>query len=256
MHPDIGDNATLIVGPKPVAEYVRDHPERVDMVFAARGGRPGRENLPRLCKEAGVRFRLVEQAFLDKLVPGNHKGAAARVFTPGFADLEHVAESAATSSLRVILALDQVQDPGNAGTLARTLLGLGGAGLVVPRDRSSYLGGGAMRASAGALQRLAAAQVVNLARSLDELRSNGFAVYCAGKSESSVSAYATVFRFPCVLVLGSEEKGVRPNVARRCDQEVHIPMPGPMESFNVAQAGAILLGEMFRQAQGTPQKRP
>jgi 23S rRNA (guanosine2251-2'-O)-methyltransferase len=140
-----------------------------------------------------------------------------------------------------------VRDPGNLGTLARTLYALGGAGLVVPKNNSAFLGAGARRAAAGALEKLPVSRVVNLSRALDEAADAGWHIYGAAFTETSTSIYDATLRLPAILVLGSEESGIRHQVAERCEKMLHIPMRRDFDSLNVAQAGAICVAECARQ---------
>lgn len=241
-------NPQVLSGRKPVLDLVADEPERVDMVFIKKGGRSQPvSQIIDMCRKQGVRYRFTDQSKLDEMYSGNHQGVVARLFEPGFVEIEELLQTIAEAPLPVAVALDQVQDPGNVGALARTLYALGGAGLIVPKDRSAYLGDAARRISAGALARLPIARVVNLSRGLDECRDQGFPVYCAQAREDSVDAFSMKFEVPLILVLGSEEKGIRPGVAKRCTRAVAVPLAREFDSLNVAQAGAVLLGLMGRQ---------
>lgn len=189
----------------------------------------------------------------------SHQGVIARVFDAGFADLGDILRDAPDAPLPLIVALDQVQDPGNVGTLARTLYALGAAGLVVVRHGGAALGGAAARAAAGALEKLPVAKVTNLARALDEADEAGYTVYAAGGAAGGATGgtgaggdgrpgsgprnpFTEPLRTPAVLVLGNEDTGIRPNVAKRCHFTLAIPMARDFDSLNVAQAGAILVG--------------
>ena len=161
-----------------------------------------------------------------------------------YTDKAQLLAAVADAPLPLLLALDQVQDPGNVGTLCRTLYALGGAGLLLPRHNSAYLGPGARRAAAGALEHLPVAQVTNLARALDSADEAGLTIYGAGGAEgpNSLDAFTDRMRLPAVLVLGNEDKGLRPGVAKRCAHMLRIPLARSFDSLNVAQAGAVLLG--------------
>lgn len=193
----------------------------------------------------------------------SHQGVIARVFDAGFAELGDILRDAPDAPLPLIVALDQVQDPGNVGTLARTLYALGAAGLIVVRHGGAALGGAAARAAAGALEKLPVTKVTNLARALDEADEAGYTIYAAGGSAGGTDAdvaserkdgkggkhasaplnpFTEPLRTPAVLVLGNEDTGIRPNVAKRCHFTLTIPMARDFDSLNVAQAGAILVG--------------
>lgn len=238
------DNLVL-PGVKPVLELLRDDPARIDAVFIRKGRRDAHSDaIIDLCRAAGVRFSLVDETALRRVYSGPSQGVAARLFAAGFKSLEEVASEALSAPLPLLLALDQVLDPGNAGTLVRTLYALGGGGLIVPRHQSAYLGAAAAKSAAGAMQRLPVAKVANLSQALDRLAEQGFNIYgaAAGPEALSVNEFSPVF--PAVLLLGGEEGGLRPGVAKRCAAMLRVPMRREFDSINVAQAGAIIMGFM------------
>lgn len=233
-------------GIKPVTELLQQSPEKIDAVFVLKG-RKGKDTslILDLCREKGVRFSLVDDAFLDRLWRGRHQGAIARLFATGFTELADLLERAVDAPLPLIVALDQVQDPGNAGALARTLYALGGAGLIVPRHNGVYLGAAAARIAAGALDKLPVAKAANLAQALDEALDAGYTVYGADSASPDAAAenvFAMTPRLPAVLVLGSEEGGLRPIIRKRCTALLSIPFAREFDSLNVAQAGAVIIG--------------
>lgn len=239
--------AFLQPGLKPVTELLLQDPAKIDAVFL-RKGRKDRDTdrIIDLCREKSVRFSLVDDTFLDRLWKGRHQGVIARLFSGGFTDIEDMLGAAADQPMPLILALDQVQDPGNAGALARTMYALGGAGIIVPKHNGVYLGAAAARIAAGALDKLPVAKVSNLAQALDAALDAGFTVYGAemGVSDSSAlreNVFSFTPRLPAVLVLGSEEAGLRPIIKKRCSSFITIPFARQFDSLNVAQAGAILI---------------
>lgn len=248
-----GDDSPVLCGLKPVLELLETHPERIDAIWLRKGRRsPVTGTILDHCRAAGIRFCLTDAAFLDRMLGerARHQGIVARLFATGFADFSGLLATGADAPLPLLVALDQVQDPGNAGTLARTLHALGGAGLVIPRHNGVYLGAAARRAAAGALEQLPVAKVMNIGRAMAEARRAGWRVYGAAgeatEGETGVNALAAALRLPALLVLGGEEKGLRPHVREKCDAILRIPMLRPFDSLNVAQAGAILIACLAR----------
>ncbi len=238
----------ILSGAKPVLEMLEREPERIDTVLIRKGRRSqDTDRILDLCRDAKVRFTLTDAQSLDRLCSAGHQGVVARLFEAGFTEFSDLLTNATDAPLPLILVLDQVQDPGNAGTLARTLFALGGAGLVIPRHNGAFLGAGARRAAAGALERLPVSKVMNVARALDEARDAGFLVYGAAFGEGSLNAFTTPLHTPALLVLGNEDHGIRPQVAKRCHHLLHIPMLRAFDSLNVAQAGGILTSCFARQ---------
>jgi 23S rRNA (guanosine2251-2'-O)-methyltransferase len=235
----------LLPGRKPVRELLAAHPTTVDDVLLRQGLRgPDADAIVAACREAGVRFKFVPAADLDRLYPGNHQGVLARLAAGELATVADVLEAARNAPLPVALALDRVQDPGNVGTLARTLFALGGGGIILPRHEGARLGPGAAKAAAGTLSRMPVAKAANLSRALDEALDAGFAVVGAAGEEGAQNVFAATPDFPLVLVLGNEEEGLRQGIRKRCQALYRIPQARPLDSMNVAQAGAIILGRL------------
>lgn len=242
-------DTVLLPGLKPVLELLRESPERIDSVACRKGSRsPEFLEIQELCRQHHVHYTLVENSALDRLcrsgnAPAHHQGVVARLSCVPTVSLEKLLEDALQAPFPLVIALDQVKDPGNVGTLARTMYALGAAGLLLPEHNSAFLGPAALRSSAGALGRLPVTRAVNLARALDEAEERGFTIYGTGQSGSApvLNPYVQGLQLPAVLVLGSEEKGLRPGVAKRCSMWLKIPFRRTFDSLNVAQAGGILL---------------
>lgn len=240
----------VLSGLKPVIELLHRNPSHIDTLFLRKGQRSSeRSEILDLCRAAHVRFILTDANTLSKLCPTAHQGIVARLYDAGFIELDHLIEQTLKAPLPLIIALDQVQDTGNVGSLARSLYAFGGAGIIIPKHHTAYLGAGARRAAAGTLERLPITKVTNLARTLDTLRDANFTIYgTSAPHPESLNAFLTPFSLPAVLVLGNEDEGIRPNVLKRCDHCLHIPMiRTDIDSLNVAQAGSILMSCFLRQ---------
>lgn len=236
----------VLPGVKPVAERLSSAPEQVDSVLIRKGKRGAEvSKITDLCKKNKIRFTFVQDHSLDKLFSGNHQGVVAKIFEAGFKSEDEVLSEALETELPLVVVLDQIQDPGNAGTLARTIYGIGAGGMIIPKHNASFLGAAAAKASAGALGKLPVAKATNLARTLELAKEMGYFVYGAEYKEGSENLYKAKLHTPAILVLGNEEKGIRPNVAKRLDVSLHIPMAHGFDSLNVAQAGAMMLSQFL-----------
>ena len=172
----------------------------------------------------------------------DHQGVVAEVDPYPYADpAELLADPSA-----LLVALDQVQDPRNLGAVCRSAEVAGAAGVVIPQRRSAAVTAVACKASAGAVEHLAIAQVRNLADWLAQARDVGF--WAWGAEAGAPTAYTEAdLEGGTVLVLGGEGKGLRPRVAGSCDGLVSIPQRGRTASLNVSAAASVLLFEALRQ---------
>jgi 23S rRNA (guanosine2251-2'-O)-methyltransferase len=141
----------------------------------------------------------------------------------------------------LIVALDEVQDPQNLGSICRTAECAGAAGLAVPERRAAEVTPAACKASAGAVEHLRVARVKNMADFLLQARRAG--CWCYGASvEATISYEEPSYRGAgVVLVLGSEGRGLRPRVAKACDELISLPLRGRVESLGVSAAAAAIL---------------
>ncbi|ADH84990.1 23S rRNA (guanosine(2251)-2'-O)-methyltransferase RlmB [Desulfurivibrio alkaliphilus] len=176
----------------------------------------------------------------------SHQGVVARVKATGQPTLEGLLASLQPKENQLLLALDSIQDPRNLGAIIRTAAAFGADGLLIPKDRSAPLTGTVMKAAAGTLPLLTICRVTNLSQSLAQLKKHGFWIYGAG-GQAPQQLHQTSFSGPICLVMGNEQKGLRPLVSRHCDHLVAIPMAAGVESLNVAVATGVILSEIRRQ---------
>jgi 23S rRNA (guanosine2251-2'-O)-methyltransferase len=152
----------------------------------------------------------------------------------------------------LLACLDQVSDPRNLGAVCRSAEGAGATGVVVPAHGSARVTPVVCRASAGAVEHLPVAVVTNLARYLQEIKSNAGLWVVGATGESGTSMWDADLAGGLAFVFGAEGKGLRPLVRRSCDLEVSIPQLGRVESLNVSVAAAVLLYEARRRRSGQP----
>jgi 23S rRNA (guanosine2251-2'-O)-methyltransferase len=145
-----------------------------------------------------------------------------------------------------LLVLDGVEDPHNLGALIRSADGAGVDGVVIPERRAAGITGTVVKASAGASENLSIARVVNIARTIEDLKENN--VWVVGLDERGDKTYDELdYNMNCAIVMGAEGKGLHDLVRRKCDMLVSIPMMGAVPSLNVSVAGGIVMYEVQRQ---------
>ncbi len=158
----------------------------------------------------------------------------------------------------LLVALDQIQDPQNLGSICRTAECAGVAGVVIPERRAAEVTPAVCKASAGAVEHLPVARVRNLADFLADARKAG--CWCYGASADGVSGEAAPVAYDTldyggsgvVLVLGSEGSGLRPRVAKACDQLISLPLLGRIESLGVSAAASAALYGILQSRRARP----
>ena len=200
----------------------------------------------RAAERAGVTLRRVSTTDLDRDARGGvHQGLVAELIDQQPATL-HDLVTAGDPAVPLIVVLDGIEDPHNLGAILRTVDAAGASGVVRQTRHAAPLGGAAAKASAGAVSHVRIADVVNIARALEELKAAG--VWTVGLADDAKTMYHDVdLTLPTAFVVGAEGSGLRRLVRERCDWTVAIPMRGQVGSLNVSVATGIALFEAVRQ---------
>ena len=233
----------LIYGIHPVSEALR-----AGRVRQIRVSRREDDRLRRLVNDAASRGVPVERVSIDVLDRearhGVHQGVVATVLERPVFTLADLVRSDAGPPL--IVVLDGIEDPQNVGAILRTVDAAGATGVVRQTRRAAPLDGAAAKASAGAVNHVPVADVVNIARAIEELKEAG--VWTVGLDADGERPYYELdLATPTAIVLGAEGHGLRRLVRERCDFVAAIPMAGHVSSLNVSAAAAIVLFDAVRQ---------
>ena len=233
----------VVFGIHPVLEALRAGRVRVVRVVEKEGTRL--REIVELAGRIGVAVQREPAARLESRARGQvHQGVVAELTGNEVYDVSGLVRDAAAAPF--IVVLDGVEDPHNLGAILRTADAAGVDGVVVQDRRSAARSGVAAKSSAGAISHIRLAEVVNVARALDELKELG--VWTVGLAGEADQVYDQVdLTGPIAVVLGAEGPGMRRLVREKCDFLVSIPMAGHVGSLNVSVAAGVVLFEAARQ---------
>ena len=252
-----GAGTRVVFGIRPVEELCRARPRDVSVVYVAEGNHsPELDQALGVARDRGIAVEVRPRRLVAALAgSGVHQGVVAVAGAYRYAELPEIfaaAEAAAEAPL--LLLLDGITDPHNLGALVRSAEVLGAHGVVIPDRDAAPVTPAAVKASAGATERVKIVRIGNLLRTIDALRERGIRVYGSGAKRGEGDGEAggepldkVDLRVPVALVIGAEGRGMREAVARRCDGAFHIPQRGVVSSLNASVAGAIALYEAARQ---------
>ncbi len=234
-----------ICGVNSVREALRSPGMHIEEIVLARSDAVGQE-LAALGKQRSIPVHYEnKEVLLKKVGHSHHQGAAARMDEFPYTSLDVLLERP-PAEREPLLVLDSIQDPQNLGALIRSACFLGTKGVVIPKDRSAGVTASVLKVAAGGASYLPIVQVVNLARTLDQMKEAG--LWILGMTGAgSQTLYEADLTVPLALVVGNEHTGIRRLVLKHCDLLVAIPRQGPLESLNAAAAGTIALAEVQRQ---------
>lgn len=237
-----------IYGIHPTEELLRTAPDQIYTIFAADPSASKLDDVRTLATSLGLSLQQASYDELDRMAEGgNHQGIVIQTRPFEYVGLDAVLHATKDAGRACVLVLDQIQDPHNLGAILRSAAAMGVDGVIIPKDRAAGVTAAVVRASAGQALRVRVARITNVARTLDELKDQGWWTAGAMLGEHTTDLWDMDFQMKTALVMGSEHQGIRRLVGEKCDFKVRIPMAAGVESLNVASAASILLYEVRRQ---------
>jgi len=237
----------VIYGINPLREVFFSHPEMLEKVVVAdrRGGNEVRKIL-KLAAEHGIPVEFGGRERVENLAPRQvHQGIAGICREHAYVSVDEViAHRHEKSKYDLVVLLDSVTDPQNLGSIIRTAHCCGANGVIIPGNRAASVTASVAKVSAGAVQYLPTAMVVNLVRTIEYLKERGFWIYGAD-AVARMDIRAPDYEGNIALVMGSEGRGIRPLIRKKCDFLISIPMRGQVASLNVSVAAGVILFEIL-----------
>lgn len=236
---DAGERAEkglfLLEGPKLVQEAL-DAGVTLKEVFVAPAfsTRPGSDALLAALKTRGTVLEVDDDTLEDLATVEAPQGIVAVAEVPKRGGPEALLTGAGD-----LMLASTVQDPGNAGAIARIAAAFGLVGVVADKTTADFFSPKSVRGSAGAVLRIPVFRVDDLADYVTKLKAAGVGIFAAVAREG-VDPATVVLPKRVALLLGGEGRGVSAELLLLCDGTLTIPMASGTESLNVATAGAVL----------------
>lgn len=244
------EDKELIFGRNPVLEYLCGAAPASRMELFINKNAHGKiiNAIVELAQEKKISVRHVDKDFFMTIGPSSrHQGVALKLYDripgPGSSPGNLLETSAKKKG--VLVLLDQITDPHNAGSIIRTAEAMGCDCVVLPKSHAAGITPAVVKSSAGATAHIEINQVGNVASFLDEAKRNGF--WIIGTDDSGTTELQNLGAVrPAVLIIGSEGSGMRRLTAEKCDFIVRIPLKGRISSLNASVAAGIILFEIMK----------
>lgn len=242
--------ADYLYGINPVAEALAGDGRRpLELLLVENHHQQRLESLRQQAATQRVAVRQVDRHDLSRLVGHDrHQGVVLKLESFCYLSLDELlARARKAGNNAFFLILDGITDPHNFGALLRSAEGAGCHGVVVAKDRACPVTSVVEKTAAGALAHLPLCQVTNLARTLEEIKRVGIWCYGLAGETTAKDLFTVPLDGPVALVVGSEGRGLRPNIRKHCDALLAIPMGGHLSSLNASVAAGVALFEIVRQ---------
>lgn len=236
-----------IFGRKPVLEALKSKSE-IDQIYL-QFGLHGEivDQIKFFSKKNNVKISQLSPQKFNKLAEGkNTQGIIAVKNNFSYSEIDKILIDAENSKYPLLLLLDSIQDPHNFGAIIRTAECAGVNGIITTIKNSASVNDTVEKISAGATNHIKIARVNNLVNTIHILKQSGY--WIVGSKLGNSQNYTSIdYKQPIALIIGNEEKGIRPLIAEKCDFLAEIPMKGKIQSLNVSVATGVFLFEINRQ---------
>lgn len=237
----------VIEGRNPVLEAIRAG-KTIDKIYIQDGCKDGSIlTIKREIAKTDALIKYVDGTRLDQMSETkHHQGVIAHIAAYEYAEISDMLQAAKEKGEDpFFFLLDGIEDPHNLGAIIRTANLAGAHGVIIPKNRAVGLTGVVARTSAGAINYVPVAKVINLGNTIDDLKKEGMWFVCADMTGTSM--YSMNLKGPIGLVVGNEGSGVGKRIKEKCDYAAAIPMRGDIDSLNVSVATGVLAYEIVRQ---------
>jgi 23S rRNA (guanosine2251-2'-O)-methyltransferase len=239
--------SSLIIGRQPLIESLNAGRPIDKILLQQNTAGDVVSEIRRLAAKAQVPVQYVPVEKLNSITRANHQGVIAFAALVQYMELQQVIDLVVSEGkIPLFVMLDGVTDVRNIGAIARTAVCCGAQALIIPDKGVGALNEDAMKASAGALEKINVCRVNSLMKAVDELHLNGIKAF-ASEMNAKKKLSELDLTEPCCIIMGSEDKGVFAPLMKICDASFSIPMPGQFESLNVSVATGIILYEAVKQ---------
>lgn len=247
------DLPNIIMGRNPVKEAIRSG-RSIDRLLISKERDGSLNELLNLARDAKLVIREVDRAKLDEICmpfghngrTGNHQGIVAEIPGVEYCEIDDILACARDrDEAPFIIMLDGIEDPHNLGSIIRSAECAGAHGVVITKRRCAPVTAAVVKTSAGAVEHMHIARVVNLSVTIDRLKREG--LWIVGADMAGTEMSKSNLKGPLAIVIGGEGGGLTRLVKEKCDLLTSVPIKGRIESLNASVAAAVIMFEKNRQ---------
>ena len=205
------------------------------------------DELQTIIPELNINVHLREPQEIGMMLPigSNHQNIVLEAYPLKQLEIEDILEQTSKQETSCLIILDQVTDPHNVGAIIRSAAAFSANAIILPEHNSPKENNTIIKCSVGASETVPLIYVTNLTNCIKTLKKEGYWIIgLDGSAKNELNN--SIFSEKIVIILGSEDTGMRKLTRENCDYLVKIPMSSNLESLNVSNAAAITLYELFK----------
>jgi len=238
-------NYEKVIGRNAVRETLKAG-RNVNKLYISENHDTGLVSIIKMAKQKGISIQKTNNHKLDNMAGSSHHQGVVALCSPvvpiSLRELVDKMNNKDTKPLVVIL--DNITDPHNAGAIIRSAYCAGADGVIMQKRRSASIGEGMYKSSAGAIEHIDLCEVSNIAQTIDTLKKEG--LFVSGLDMDGENYYDIDYNMPLAIVVGAEGKGLGRLVKEKCDFISSIPLKNNFDSLNASVAAGIVLFEAVK----------
>ena len=228
----------FIYGQNTVYEFIKS-PQRLKTVFLM----PDQKELINHCKKNNINFEIKAIEFFKK-ISSHSQNIAAEVHPYEYKSIDYLNKLGENST---ILILDEIQDPHNFGAIIRSAAASNVDAIIIAKNRQVEVTCSVERTAVGTTTKIPIIKVANLTNTIIKLKKLNYWVYGAALGSRTIDYRKPNYQGKTAIVIGSEGFGIKPIVAKNCDELIFIPLANNVESLNASVASAVILYYVYNQ---------
>lgn len=239
-----------IFGRNPVIEALQNK-QSIEKIYIQHGAHGDKINhIFKIARSSKIPITKIDSRKINKISgKNNHQGVLALISPIKTLDIDQLLQIVKKDKkFPYIVLLDRINDPHNMGAIIRSSEVFGASGIIYPARESVPITETVVKASAGAVFHIPICKSENLVKTIQLLKENDFWIY-GSSADATTKLRETDFKRKCAVIVGSEEKGIRPLITKNCDILFGIPQIGKTESLNASVAAGIIFAEIAHQNQ-------
>ena len=244
----------IIIGRNPINEILRVHPESVKEITLLDSLKDSDKlkEIFKLTTKFKITVKRTDKHNFSKLFEpkdkseGISQGIIAETEEFKYFDENEFYQLLSKKDNPLLLILDEIQDPHNLGAIIRTGAAVGVDGIIITEKNSVKINHTVIKSSSGSIFGQKIVLSGNIYKSIETLKKLKIRLIATSLS-ANTSHFKTDFKSSCAILLGNEQKGIRKNLLKLCDEVIKIPIPGKAESLNVSVSAGVILYEALRQ---------
>lgn len=205
-----------------------------------------KKKLFKLLNEKKIPYQIIDKIKFSRYhINKQHQGLVAFIHRYYYTDLEVLIKKRSNNKFSIIVMLDSIEDPQNFGSILRSTAAQNIDGIIISERNQAPVNNTTIKVSAGGIAHIPVCRVSNLNTAIQELKKNDYQIIATVCQPKAQPYYQIKITSSVCLIFGNEHQGIKPNLIKKSDICIYIPVKNEMNSFNVSTSCSIICAQLL-----------